>query len=66
MIGTYTSLRMVAERNVFQFAAVGTTIHSTIVRRESTINHPLNVFHNNGKGMEDIFSFLIMLFKNLL
>ena len=59
-------LRMTAERDKFEFAAAGTAIHSATIRRVSTINHLLNVFHNNGAGMEDIFNFFIMFSKNLL
>lgn len=58
--------RMTAEGNEFKFAAVGTAIHGTAERRISTVNHLLNVFHNNGTGMKDIFNFFIVLFKNLL
>ncbi len=58
--------RMTAERNKFQFAAVGTAIHGTTVRRVSAVNHLLNVFHDNGTGMKSIFNFFIVFFKNLL
>lgn len=59
-------LRMTAERNKFKFAAVGTAIHGTDVRRVSTVNHLLNVFHDNGTWMKSIFNFFIVFFKNLL
>ncbi len=58
--------RVTAERNEFQFAAVGAAIHGAAVRRVSTVDHFLNIFHNNGTGMEDIFNFFVVLFKNLL
>ena len=58
--------RMAAERDEFEFAAAGTAIHSATIRRVSTINHLLNVFHNNGAGMEDIFNFFAVFSKNLL
>ncbi len=57
---------MAAERNEFQFAAVRATVHGTAIRRLTTINHLLNVFHNNGTGMKNIFNFFVMFFKNLL
>lgn len=58
--------RMAAERNKFKFAAVGTAIHGTTVRRVSTVNHLLDIFHNNGTGMKSIFNFFVVFFKNLL
>ena len=57
---------MTAERNKFQFAAVRTAIHGTTVRRVTTVNHLLYVFHNNGTWMESIFNFFVVFFKNLL
>jgi len=57
---------MAAERNEFQFAAVWAAVHGTAIRRITKINHLLNVFHNNGTGVEDIFNFLVVFFKNLL
>ena len=59
-------LRMEAERNKFQFAVVGTAIHGTAKRRVATIDHLLNVFHDNGTWMKDIFNFFVVFFKNLL
>ena len=58
--------RMAAERNEFKLAAVGTAIHGTAKRGIPTVNHLLNIFHNNGTGMKDIFNFFIVFFKNLL
>ena len=58
--------RMAAERNEFQFAAVGTAIHGTAVRRVPAVNHLLNVFHNNGTWMKSIFNFFVVFFKNFL
>ena len=55
-----------AERNEFQFAAAGTAVHGAAKRGVTTINHLLNVFHNNGTGMKDIFNFFVVFFKNLL
>ena len=56
--------RMAAERNELQFAAVGTAIHGTAVRGFPTVNHLLNVFHNNGTWMKSIFNFFVVFFKN--
>ena len=61
-----TKLGMAAERDKFKFATVGTGIHRTTIRRVPAVDHLLNVFHNNGTGMKDIFNFFIVLFKNLL
>ncbi len=58
--------RVATERNELQFAAVWTAEHGTAIRRVATINHLLNVFHNNGTGMKDIFDFFVVFFKNLL
>lgn len=57
---------MAAERDKFKFAAVGTVVHGTAIRRVSTIDHLLNVCHDNGTWMKDIFNFFIMFFKDLL
>ncbi len=57
---------MAAERNEFQFAAVWAAVHGTAIRRITTMNHLLNVFHNNGTGMKNLFNFFVMFFKNLL
>ena len=57
---------MAAERDEFEFAAVGTGIHGTAKRGVPAVYHFLHVFHNNGAWMEDIFNFFIMFFKNLL
>lgn len=48
-------LGMAEERNKFKFAAVGTAIHCTAIRRIPAIGHFINVFHDNGTGMKDIF-----------
>lgn len=56
--------RMAAERNELQFVAVGTAIHGTAVRGFPTVNHLLNVFHNNGTWMKSIFNFFVVFFKN--
>ena len=59
-------LGMAAERDRFKFAAVGTAAHGAAIRRVSAIDHLLNVFHDNGTWMKDIFYFFIVFFKNLL
>ena len=61
-----TKFRMAAERNKFQFTAVGAAIHGTAIRGIPTVDHLLNVFHNNGTGMKSIFNFFVVFFKNLL
>lgn len=61
-----TKFRMAAERDKFKFAAVGTAIHGTAVRRVSAVNHLFDVFHNNGTWMKSIFNFFVVFFKNLL
>lgn len=58
--------RMAAERNEFKFAAVGTAIHGTTIRRVTTIDHFFHVFHNNRTWMKCIFNFFIVFSKNLL
>ena len=57
---------MAAEGSKFKFAAVRTAIHGAVIRRITAVNHFLNVFHDNGTGMKDIFNFFIVFFKNLL
>lgn len=61
-----TKFRMVAERDKFKFAAVGTAIHGTAVRRVSTVDHLFDVFHNNGTWVKSIFNFFVVFFKNPL
>lgn len=61
-----TKFRMAAERNEFKFAAVRTSIHGAAKRWIPTVNHLLDVLHNNRTWMKDIFSFFIVFFKNLL
>ena len=58
--------RMAAERNEFEFAAVGTAIHGTAIRRGTTINHLIDVFHNDRTWMKNVFNFFVVLSKNLL
>lgn len=59
-------LGMAAERDKFEFTAVGTAEHGTAIRGIAAVNHLFNVFHDNGTGMKDIFNFFVMFFKNLL
>ncbi len=59
-------LGMAAERDKFEFAAVGTSIHGTAIRRISAVNHLLNVIHNNRTGMKNILNFFVVFFKDLL
>lgn len=57
---------MAAERDKFKFTAVGTAEHGATIRGITTVNHLINIFHNNGTGMKGIFHFFVVLFKNLL
>ena len=59
-------LRMAAERDKFKFAAAGTAIHGAAIRRIPAAYYFINVFHDNGTGMKDIFNFFVVFFKNLL
>jgi hypothetical protein len=58
--------RMTAERNKFKFTATWASIHGTAIRRVATMNHLLDVFHNNRARMKDIFNFFIMFVENFL
>ena len=57
---------MAAKRDKLKFTAVGTAIQGTTIRRIPAVDHFINVFHNNRAGMENIFDFFVMIFKNLL
>lgn len=59
-------LGMVAERDEFRLTAVWTVTHGTAIRGIPTVYHFLDVFHDNGMGMKDIFNFFIVFFKSLL
>ncbi len=59
-------LGMAAERDKFEFAAVGTAEHGAAIRGIPAVYHLFNVFHDNRTGMKDIFNFFVMFFKNLL
>ena len=61
-----TKLGMAAEGDKFKIAAVRTAIHCAAIRRITAAYHFLNVFHDNGSGMKDIFNFFVVFFKNLL
>ncbi len=45
---------------------MGAAIHGTAIRRVTAVDHLLNIFHNNGTGMKNIFDFFVMIFKYLL
>lgn len=57
---------MAAEGNKFKFTAVRTAVHGAAIRRIPAVDHLINVFHDNGTGMKDIFNFFIVIIKNLL
>ena len=58
--------RMTAKRNKFELTATRTSIHGTAIGRIPTINHLLDIFHDNRTRMENVLNFLIMFFENLL
>lgn len=52
---------MAAERNKFKVAAMGTSIHGTAIRRVTTMDDLINIFHNNRSGSEVIFNDFIII-----
>ena len=61
-----TETAVAAKRNELKFSAVWTAVHSTTKRRITTVYHLFDIFHFGVSGMESIFYFFIMVFKNLL
>lgn len=57
---------MAAKGDEFKFPTMSTAIHGTTKRGIATINHLLDVLHDNGPWVKDIFNFLIVIIKNLL
>ena len=49
-----------AEWNKFHLSTVGTAIHSTTVRRITTMDHLIDIFNNSIARMKNIEHFLIM------
>ena len=61
-----TEAAMTAEGNEFQFAAVRAAIHGSAEGRVAAVEHLINIFHLSFSGMESIYNFFIMVFKNSL
>ena len=55
-----------AERDELEVAAFWTAVHSTAIRRVTTMNHLLDVFNNSVARMECIYHFFIMIGKDSL
>ena len=54
------------ERNKLEISAVDTAIHGTTIRRITTVDHLIDIFHLSRSGMKSIFEFFIMICKDLL
>ena len=54
------------ERNKLEISAVDTAIHGTTVRRITTVDHLIDIFHLSRSGMKSIFNFFVMVCKDLL
>ena len=54
------------ERNKLEISAVDTAIHGTTIRRITTVDHLIDIFHLSRSGMKSIFNFFIMICKDLL
>lgn len=57
---------MATERNKFKLTTKRASIHGTTKGRIPTIDHLVDVFHNNRTRMKDIFNFFVFFGKNLL
>ena len=55
-----------AERDELEVAAYWTAVHSTAIRRVTTMNHLLDVFNNSVTRMKGIYHFFIMISKDFL
>lgn len=55
-----------AERDKFKLTTMRASKHGTAKRGIPAVHHLVNVFHNNGTRVKNIFNFLIMFFKNFL
>ena len=47
------------ERNKLEISAVDTAIHGTTIRRITTVDHLIDIFHLSRSGMKSIFDFFI-------
>ena len=61
-----TEATVTAEGNEFEFSAFGAAVHGTTIRRVTTINHLLDVFHYCVARMKSIYHFFIMIGKDFL
>lgn len=57
---------MAAERDKFKFPTLMTAIHGTTERRITTVEHPFNIPDDRLSGMQDVFHFFIVFFKDFL
>lgn len=55
-----------AERDKFMFPTFGAAVHGAAKRRVTAGYHFINILHLGFAGMERIFNFFIMVFKNFL
>jgi len=55
-------LGVAAERNEFQNSAMRTAIHGTPIRRVTTVDNLINVFHDNRSWFEVVFNNFIIVF----
>ena len=55
-----------AERDELEVAAFWTAVHSTAIRRVTTMNHLLDVLDNSVTRMKGIYHFFIMISKDSL
>ena len=55
-----------AERDKFQLTAGRAAIHGPAKGRIATIDHLIDIFHFSFSGVESIYNFFIMVFKNIL
>ena len=54
------------ERNKLEISAVDTAIHGTTIRRITTVDHLIDIFHLSRSGMKSIFNFFIVVSKDSL
>ncbi len=61
-----TESTMAAEGNEFQLSAMRTAVHCTTKSWVATVDHLVDIFHLSVSGMERIFDFLVIIFKDFL
>ena len=54
------------ERNKLEISAVDTAIHGTTIRRITTVDHLIDIFHLSRSRMKCIFNFFIVVSKDSL